>query len=168
MAEAVNLIEGEVRRMQGAGLIVSSNVKLRQDGLPYSGQAQPKDAGAAVYFSLKGRPVVFACDKYDRVECNLYAIGKTIEATRAVERWGAATLTQSFRGFMAIPEKTGGDDPYALLSLKPGCTEDELKAAYREAAKQWHPDVQGTGSYAKWQQIQDAYNLIAQNVRQAA
>ncbi|HWN96167.1 MAG TPA: J domain-containing protein [Methylomirabilota bacterium] len=167
MSEAVDLITAEVRLLGGASSIVSSNVRLRVDGLPYSGQAQPKDQGAAIYFMLKGRPVVFACDKYNRVECNLFAIGKTIEATRAVERWGAASIEQSFRGFMALPEKASGPDPYELLGLKHGCTEDDLKAAYREAAKTFHPDVPVTGSYAKWQQIQDAHNLIAQNVTAA-
>lgn len=168
MSEAVELITNEVRRLGGVGLIVSSNVKLRIDGLPYSGQAQPKDTGAAIYFNLKGKPVTFACDAYDRVECNLYAIGKTIEATRAVERWGAATVEQSFRGFMALPEKASGPDPYELLGVRTGCSEDQLKSAYRELAKKFHPDVPETGSYAKWQQIQDAFNLVAQNLRGSA
>lgn len=165
MAEAINLIEGNVRMMGGTALIVSTNVKLRMDGLPYSGQAQPSDSGAAVYFEFRKRPIAFACDKFERVECNLYSIGKTIEATRAIERWGSATMEQSFRGFMAIAEKAGGSDPYAVLTLQPGCSEEDLQAAYRTAAKRWHPDVPETGSYEKWQEIQEAYNLVAQNVR---
>jgi hypothetical protein len=165
MTEAVNLITAEVRRLGGSGLIVSTNVKLRVDGLPYSGQSQPKDCGAAIYFSLKGKAVAFSCDKYDRVECNLYAIGLTIEATRGIERWGAATQEQSFRGFMALPERASGPDPYELLALRLDCTEEQLKDAYRIAAKKWHPDVPTTGSYAKWQQVQDAYNLVAQNLK---
>jgi hypothetical protein len=168
MTEAVDLINGEVRRIGGSGLVISTNVRLRVDGLPYSGQAQPKDTGAAIYFSLKGKPVVFSCDRYNRVECNLYAIGKTIEATRAIERWGAATQEQSFRGFMALPERASGPDPYEMLGLRNDCTEEQLKNAYRDAAKKWHPDVPVTGNYRKWSEIQDAYNLVAQNLRKAA
>lgn len=168
LIEAVRFVQEEIARLENSSdLIVSTNFKLRVDGLPYSGQAQPKDPGAAVYFKLNGKPVSFANDKYDRVECNLWAIGLTIEATRGIERWGAATQQQSFRGFLAIAEKTGGLDPYALLGLTPGCTEDELKAAYRKAASKYHPDVPLTGNHAKWCEIQDAHNLIAQNIRGA-
>lgn len=165
MSEAVDLIEGEVQRMGGTGLIVSSNIKLKQDGLPYSGQAQPLDTGAAVYFFLKQRPIVFACDKFNRVECNLWSIGKTIEATRGIERWGSASIEQSFRGFMALPERASGVDPYTVLGLSQRCTEDELKSAYRRLAAKYHPDVPETGSHAKWMEIQDAHNLISQNLR---
>lgn len=165
MSEAVMLIENEARLLGGSGLIVSTNVRLRVDGLPYSGQAQPRDPGAAIYFTLKGKPIAFACDKFNRVECNLWSIGKTIEATRGIERWGSATQEQSFRGFMALPERASGPDPYELLELRPGCSEDALTAAYRRLAKRFHPDVPETGNYARWQQIQDAYNLVGQNVR---
>jgi hypothetical protein len=168
MSEAMDLIESNVRQMQGTNLIVSTNIKLRQDGLPYSGQAQPKDTGAAAYFTLKNKPISFSCDKYNRVECNLWSIGKTIEATRAIERWGSATIEQSFRGFMAIAEKTGGLDPYALLGVELDCTEDDLAAARNRLAKVYHPDIPITGSHAKWCEISDAYNLIAQNLRKPA
>lgn len=167
MSEAVDLIESEVRRMGGIALVISSNVKLKQSGLPYSGQAQPEDTGAAVYFLLKQRPIVFACDKFNRVECNLWSIGKTIEATRSIERWGSASIEQSFRGFMAIPERAGGVDPYQILGIGQHCTEDDLRAAYRRLAAKYHPDVPGTGSHAKWMEIQDAHNLIGQNLKKS-
>jgi hypothetical protein len=32
------------------------------------------------------------------------------------------------------------DDPFALLGLTPDASSDELTAAYRAAAKRWHPD----------------------------
>lgn len=36
--------------------------------------------------------------------------------------------------------KSGGHDYYALLKIKPSCTAKELKKAYHEAAKKYHPD----------------------------
>jgi WD40 repeat protein len=33
-------------------------------------------------------------------------------------------------------------DDYAVLGLKPGATAAEIKAAYRELARRWHPDLQ--------------------------
>ena len=32
------------------------------------------------------------------------------------------------------------DDPYATLGVDPGATADEIKRAYRRAARRWHPD----------------------------
>ena len=32
------------------------------------------------------------------------------------------------------------DDPYRVLGLKPGASEEEVKRAYRQQAKKYHPD----------------------------
>src|SRR5688572_20084453 len=71
-------------------VIVSTNMRLRQDGLPMSNQAEPADTGVAVYFTLQfwrngkrlERPCVLTCDKWVKVAWNLYAISKDIEAQR--------------------------------------------------------------------------------------
>lgn len=36
---------------------------------------------------------------------------------------------------------SGGPDAYSVLGVRPGATPAQLKAAYRERAKQCHPDV---------------------------
>jgi hypothetical protein len=35
-------------------------------------------------------------------------------------------------------------DPYAVLGVKPGSSPEEVARAYRQKAKEWHPDVRGT------------------------
>ena len=37
-----------------------------------------------------------------------------------------------------MPEKR---DYYEVLGLQKGCSEDEMKKAYRKLAKQYHPDL---------------------------
>ncbi len=49
---------------------------------------KPDDRGVAVYFTHLRRSMCFTCDKWDQVEDNLYAIVKTIETLRGIERWG--------------------------------------------------------------------------------
>jgi hypothetical protein len=50
-------------------------------------------------------------------------------------------------------------DPFALLGVTPDATADELTAAYRKLAKEWHPDRQATAE-AAWRmaQINAAYD----------
>lgn len=45
------------------------------------------------------------------------------------------------QGNSAGPEQTGKpDDPYQILGLNRGATQEEIKKAYRELANKYHPD----------------------------
>ena len=53
---------------------------------------------------------------------------------------------------------------YEILGLTPPCTEDELKAAYRKMAKEWHPDIcQSPEATEKFKEIQQAYEILSGN-----
>lgn len=60
-------------------------------------------------------------------------------------------------------------DPFALLGVPPDATPEELSAAYRRLAKQWHPDRQETAE-AVWRmaQINAAYDAARAAVAQRA
>lgn len=51
------------------------------------------------------------------------------------------------------------NDPYAQLGLTWGATSKEIKEAYRQKAREYHPDVAG-GSIRKFQAIQEAYQKL--------
>ena len=40
------------------------------------------------------------------------------------------------------------DDPYRILGLKPGASEEEVKRAYRQLAKKYHPDMNPGDAHA--------------------
>ncbi len=63
----------EIRRLGGTHSVISTNLQLRNDGMPYASRRAPDDPGVAVYFSYKDRPVCFACDRWDRVQDNMPA-----------------------------------------------------------------------------------------------
>lgn len=146
IAKASEKLRHEINLMGGKGLIVSSNLKLKKDGLPYSSQRQPEDCGVAAYFVWDNSQKVIACDSYDLCGCNLWAIAKTVEAMRGIDRWGCSEiLNRAFTGFAALPERASenGTAWYSVLDLSPDCSLDELKTAFRENAKKHHPDISG-------------------------
>ena len=51
------------------------------------------------------------------------------------------------------------ENPYAVLGLEPGATDDEIKKKYRTLVKQYHPDLHPDDPEAarKMSEINDAY-----------
>jgi hypothetical protein len=97
-------------------VIISSDLKLRNDGLPYSNQRTPEDNGIAVWWKIDGERRVIAPDKYTKIEDNLYAIGKTLEAMRGIERWGGGEImVRTFTGFTALPGPDGPEPESAVI-----------------------------------------------------
>lgn len=132
----------EVAMLGGSHIVLSSNLRLRQDGLPTGKQTQPTDRGVAVYFLWRGRQMVFACDRWGRVEDNIRAIGLTIEAIRGIDRWGASEmLERAVQAFEALPPPKSCWD---ILGIKPGASADDVTKAYRSKARAAHPDTGGS------------------------
>lgn len=134
-------------------IVISSNVKTRLDGLPYSNmKPTSEDPGVAVYWrDSDGDPLSMACDSYSSVEANIRALSLTLEAFRAIERHGSSDLMKrAFRGFKALPAAIPMSAPwYATLEFDEAPDAFELvEARYRELMKSHHPDRPG-GNGAK-------------------
>lgn len=139
----------ELRRLGARSVVISSNVELRLDGLPYSNRREPEETGVAVYFIRDGRQQCIPCDKWDRVADNLTAIARTIEALRGIERWGAKSMVDAaFSGFKALPENAGGTPWWEILGVQSDATVEEIRSAWRSKAKQTHPDTEGGSDMA--------------------
>lgn len=144
--------------------VISTNLALRRDGLPYSNQAQPHDTGVAVYFKLKSETRVLACDRWNTIEHNAWAVAKHIEAMRGMERWGVGTLEQAFTGYTAIPERTSGGDCWQILGLlREGATSELVDGAYKAKARRLHPDVEG-GSHDQMAMLNEARKVAQEQL----
>jgi hypothetical protein len=147
LAVARTELFAEIKLLGGTLAILSTNIPVRRDGLPYSGYRQPEDPGVAVYFLRKGRAQVFACDRWNRVEDNIRAVARTIEALRGVERWGASEMMErAFTAFEALPAPEQRRAWWDILGLpeKPKPTAGAIRAAYIRKAQESHPDRGGT------------------------
>lgn len=155
IAKSSSEIENEMRLFGGTDLIISSDLRLKKDGMPYSNQCEPDDQGVAVYFTWDGVQKVIACDTFNRIACNLWAVAKTINAMRGIDRWGCSEIiNKAFTGFEALPEKHS-QEWWEVLGVSKNATEKEVKSAYRKMSKKYHPDK--TGESEKFLQIKEAY-----------
>ena len=145
MAETRDMMLAEIKRLGGRNIILSTNIELRLDGLPRAGRRAPMDVGVSVYFDLNGNNMVFACDKYNAVKDNIRAIQKAIEALRGIERWGASDMMErAFTGFMALPAPGAVPQWWDVLGISRTASHDDIKTAYRNKARERHPDNGGS------------------------
>jgi hypothetical protein len=135
----------EIRKMGGRDAILSTNIPLRIDGLPYANFKAPEDKGVAVYFNHKGKSMSFACDRWNKIEDNVWSIAKTIEALRGIERWGASDMIEkAFSGFTSIAPPS--EDWWDVLGVSRDSSVEEIKRARNLLARENHPDLSSSTS----------------------
>lgn len=133
----------ELQRLGAKNAVISTNVALRSDGLPYATQKQISDPGVAVYFTLKGRALTMARDHYKTVAGNMRSLTLAIQAMRQLERHGGSTMMErAFTGFAAIAPPDWKKPWREVFGVKPDWRGD-LRALFKEKAKHRHPDAGG-------------------------
>jgi len=167
-----------LRKLRATGIVVSSNCKLRADGLPYAEDLKytgHKDPGVAVYFQFLGKPMVMAQDAYNAPFANMRSLALAIDAMHAIERHGGGHMMQrSFDGFAALPPPGGTTGfqkkPWRVVLDMPieayGPLPDDAQAAvaetrYKKLARERHPDTPGGSADAMAE-----LNLAIEDARQ--
>lgn len=138
-------IQHAIAQLGGSGIVISTNLPLRLDGEPrgdakVSANASP---GVAVYFNRETRPYVFACDAFTSIGANLRAIYLTIEALRAIQRYGASNmLERAFTGFAALPPAGEGGRRHwtEVLGVASNASPVDIREVFRALARRYHPD----------------------------
>lgn len=126
-------VETELERWRIRKFIVSRNNQRIFAG----------DPGCAAWWEdRKGELRVLACDKYVKIADNMHAIRLTLEAMRALERWGAYTAEQAAEGArLALPPPEGmAPDWRNLLGSISGLPNDKqlvlCEHAYRSMSRE--------------------------------
>lgn len=159
--DTLNGLESELTKLGAKQITVQAGFKreqIRNDGWPYS-SAKPEHPACSVQFvDRKGNQLAFRAIKYTRYEDNLRAIAMTLEALRAVDRYGVVEGEQ-YAGFKQIgaadPTQAGFSRQHAAAfvanmvgysqSYVLNADKQVLDEIYRTAAKRSHPDVTGGG-----------------------
>lgn len=146
-AVARDFLAGQLRLLDSRTLSsarLSTDCQLNVHGSLKLGQAQPTDRGVALYFKLQERDMVLACDRWNRVECNIYAIGRHIECLRALKRYGVGTDHQAFAGYHRLPGSTDPKWWAGVLQVSSQPSAAEISVAHRGLVLKHHPDQGGT------------------------
>jgi hypothetical protein len=131
-------------------IVISTNVELRRDGLPYANRPRPQDPGVAAYWYRKGRNEVIACDTWLTVSDNMRAVYMAVEALRQLERCGASEiLGRAFQGFGALPPASGTVKKRTWREVFDWRNPDRpsgmaIRMWYRQFARERHPDNGGS------------------------
>jgi hypothetical protein len=152
----------ELRRLGVADrdVVVSSDIPVRNDGMPYSNERSVTgDPGVAVYFKRKGKNQVLACDTWLRVADNLAAIAGHIEALRTIDRYGVGTLDQAFAGYQALPAQASPWWTVLEFEQRPTLW-SIVEARHLELVRKHHPDRGGSpDTMAKINAARDAARI---------
>lgn len=144
--EALEKLDREIGLLRASGVVVSSNFERDLRGNLRPGRSRPSDQGIALYFTLRGKPKVMACDRFVKAEHNMRSLTLAIDAMRALERHGGGIMMErAFEGFAAI-EAPGTKAWWLVLQIKPTASPADIEAAYRVLARERHPDRGGSES----------------------
>jgi hypothetical protein len=127
-------------------VVIDTDLRMKQDGTPYSQQRTPEDPGVVVRFRRHGRPYAIPCDRFVSIEANLRAVALMLEASRLLERYGFDQFTEEFEGYKALPDGTASTtvvDPHIVLGVQPGAAPEVVAAAFKALALKHHPDRGG-------------------------
>lgn len=119
--DTLDLLTRELRQLGASGAVVQLALQekdIRRDGWPRAG-ARPTHPGVIVAFESRHGPLSYPCDRFTDWESNLRAIALSLEALRAVDRYGVTRRAEQYRGWQALPEGGGAaPGPDAEMGLE--------------------------------------------------
>ncbi len=174
-SQTLDLLEEELRKIQGKDITVQAFFTLsqiRNDGWPYSA-ARPSAPGVILSFRTKDGSLSFPCDRYQTVDDNLRAIALSLQALRAVDRYGVTKRAEQYAGWKRIeaPKPNGFDSKEAAAAFiiteadsanlpRSIIADAALRSSiYRQAARRLHPDSP-TGDHDLFIKLQQALAIL--------
>lgn len=162
-AVAFDSIVDELKKLDAVNIEVQTNAPHTKEHphRPYSDR-DPDDPAVVVYFDRGGQRYAVPCDKWDNLRDNARAIAKYLDAKRAIERYGVATVDTEM-STQALP--SGDEDvivadsgeriaPHEVLGVSEDAPDAVVRGAARSLKAGAHPDK--GGSREEFQRIQNA------------
>ncbi len=179
----LDLLEFELQKLHAKEITIQAFLthgQLRNDGWPLS-KAVPSQPGLILSFKTKSGALSFPCDRYRIFDDNLRAIALSLQALRAVDRYGVTKSSEQYTGWKRIDAPTAAgfqtkEDAASFIGVQAMATNsadplspqtmrslisDPLtrQAAYRAAARRLHPDAP-TGNHELFVKLQQTLAML--------
>lgn len=169
-----DLLDRELRHLHARNVVLQvdcTEQQLRLDGQLRAGARLGSDA-VVLAFDSKHGPMSWPFDAYDRAgysspsgtqgwHHNLRAIALTLEALRAVDRYGATNSGEQYTGFLAISARSesAAEAEAELRAISGSPADHTLAQVVRAARRVSHPDVNG-GMTSQWERVQELAKVV--------
>lgn len=177
-AQTLDLLEYELAKLHAKEITIQAfftHAQLRNDGWPFS-KAEPSGPGLILSFRTKDGALSFPCDRYTNFDDNLRAIALSLQALRAVDRYGVTRRAEQYSGWKRIEAAplagfANKEDAAAFIADQGGYKGLDgipmivlnVRGArtdfYRQAARRLHPDSP-TGNQELFVKLQQALAML--------
>lgn len=162
--DTLALLETELGHLKASDIVIEVGLRpddIRIDGWPRANAAEPSHPGVVISFASKHGPLRYLTDTHAWWHHNVHAIALSLQALRAVDRYGVTHRAEQYKGWAALP--AGTDSASAILFAAVGeqprqLANGEAKELYRRAAKATHPDHGGDA--ARFREVQAAADAL--------
>lgn len=115
-AKTLELLEAELVHLRAKEIVIQAPFRLdqiRNDGWPRS-SAAPNDVGVILSFETRTGPLAFPCDRFQTFDDNMRAIALSLQALRAVDRYGVTRKAEQYTGWKKLPPPS--DQPFSFTA----------------------------------------------------
>ncbi len=143
--DALHYLQDEIAAIHADSAILYTNYESIHN--PGMRSKRGNSEGASLQLTVKGASGFLACDQWNTVAHNLYALHLAVRHLRMFEEWGVATADFMLSAFSdkaaqtRAVQSTGMADWMITLGLGPTATLDDANAMYRQRAKQAAADA---------------------------
>lgn len=163
LPDTLDLLERELCYLRAQDISIElylTRDQIRNDGWPRA-DARPTQPGVILKYKTNQGQFAWPCDKFTDYRANMRAIALTLQALRAIARYGVTTEKgEQYTGWLQLPASSETDELTALaleiiaignLSIEPDqllSSSEALAAAWRAAITVAHPDLTGNSQQA--------------------
>lgn len=173
-SETLDLLDRELRQLRAKNVILQADCdesQIRLDG-QLRASARLRGPGVILSFESMHGPLSYPCDRFDDWQDNVRAIALALEALRKVNRYGVTRNAEQYKGWKRLGSDgevvyswTSAAEAYQFIFNSAGQRVGvDVVAAWKAAAKKYHPDVNPSGN-ATFKRLVSAREYLKQEGR---